>query len=448
MAVIGVVADDFTGTASAGVLVARTGAKTGLFFDAAKVSEFQEKDRLDAVYVSSNSRHLPAKEAYEAVVNATKELQKLGIKYYSKKIDTTMRGGIGYEIDAMLETLGGDKIAVMVTAMPASRRICVGGHSVIDGTILTETSVAKDVVTPVQECYIPELIQKQSKYPVELIPLKEVLKGEEHLQKMLQKARSEGSRIIIVDAISMEHVDLIAKTCVDLKWDVLAVDPGPFTMKMSYYLGAIGKEAKMMKKEVVKAGDKTVLLMVGSANPSTKTQIERLCNGNKKVIRISASAKEFAAGSDRAESEIRRVTEAVLTAIKIVPAPEAVIVETALHGEVMDLRKEDERYSYEPGTSSRMINTGLATVTELVLDAVGQEKIAGLVLTGGDTMESICRRIGVVCIQALDNIVAQVDVGRIIGKYDGLPVVVKGGFCGYEDVAIDIVDRIFAENAE
>ena len=107
MAVIGVVADDFTGTASAGVLVARTGAKTGLFFDAAKVSEFQERDRLDAVYVSSNSRHLPAKEAYEAVVNATKELQKLGIKYYSKKIDTTMRGGIGYEIDAMLETLGG-----------------------------------------------------------------------------------------------------------------------------------------------------------------------------------------------------------------------------------------------------------------------------------------------------------------------------------------------------
>ena len=114
----------------------------------------------------------------------------------------------------------------------------------------------------------------------------------------------------------------------------------------------------------------------------------------------------------------------------------------------MDLRKEDERYSYEPGTSSRMINTGLATVTELVLDAVGQEKIAGLMLTGGDTMESICRRIGVVCIQALDNIVAQVDVGRIIGKYDGRPVVVKGGFCGYEDVAIDIVDRIFAENAE
>ena len=130
--------------------------------------------------------------------------------------------------------------------------------------------------------------------------------------------------------------------------------------------------------------------MVGSANPSTKTQIERLCNGNKKVIRISASAKEFAAGSDRAESEIRRVTEAVLTAIKIVPAPEAVIVETALHGEVMDLRKEDERYSYEPGTSSRMINTGLATVTELVLDAVGQEKIAGLIvvyLSDGNTLK-------------------------------------------------------------
>ena len=448
MAVIGVVADDFTGTASAGVLVARTGAKTGLFFDAAKVNEFQEKGRLDAVYVSSNSRHLPPQKAYEAVADATKGLQKLGVKYYSKKIDTTMRGGIGYEIDAMLETLGGDKIAVMVTAMPASRRICVGGHSVIDGTILTETSVAKDVITPVQECYIPELIQKQSKYSVELIPLKEVLKGEEHLKEILQKTRLAGNRIIIVDAISMEHVDLIAKTCVDLRWDVLAVDPGPFTMKMSYYRGVIGIEVPKKENSAVKTGDKTVLLMVGSANPSTKTQMERLCESNKRTVSIHASAKEFAAGSGRAESEIRRVTEAVLTAIKKASAPEAVIVETALHGEVVDLRKEDEHYNYEPGTSSRMINTGLAIVTEQVLDAVGQAKIAGLMLTGGDTMESICRRIGVACIQALDHIVAQVDVGRMIGKYDGLPVVVKGGFCGYEDVAIDIVDRIFAENAE
>ena len=60
-------------------------------------------------------------------------------------------------------------------------------------------------------------------------------------------------------------------------------------------------------------------------------------------------------------------------------------------------------------------------------------------------MESVCRTIGVECIQALDNIVAQVDVGRIMGAYEGLPIVVKGGFCGYEDIGIDIVERLLLE---
>ena len=57
-------------------------------------------------------------------------------------------------------------------------------------------------------------------------------------------------------------------------------------------------------------------------------------------------------------------------------------------------------------------------------------------------MEKVCRKIGVACIKAEDNIVAQVDVGKIIGRYDGMPLVVKGGFCGSEDIGIEIVRRL------
>ena len=85
MAVIGAVTDDFTGTASAGVLVARSQAKTGLFFDADAVKNFKDSERLDAVYVSSNSRHMPPREAYRAVKEVTEELKQMGIRYYSKK---------------------------------------------------------------------------------------------------------------------------------------------------------------------------------------------------------------------------------------------------------------------------------------------------------------------------------------------------------------------------
>lgn len=445
MANIGAVTDDFTGTASAGVLVARTGAKTGLFFDADAVKNFKDSDRLDAVYVSSNSRHLPPQTAYEEVRKTTIELQNMGIKYLSKKIDTTMRGGIGFEIDAMLECMGDDSIAVMVTAMPPSRRICVGGFSVIDGVILTETPVAHDVKTPVRDCYVPSIIDRQSKYHVATVNIKEVLAGTENLKEKMNRAKKhEGARIIVVDAITMEHIDTIAKACVELGWNVLAVDPGPFTMKLAYHRGIINEVHVSDSSKIDINRNKTALFMVGSANSSTKKQVEILCADNDKNIRISAEPEKLLEGGDIATEEVQRVAESVITLLNGVEKPQAIIVETALHGSVLNLAEEDRKHEYEKGTSSRMINDGLARITEKVLKSE-RNKIAGLLLTGGDTMESICRKIGVSCIQALDNIVAQVDVGKIIGKYEGLPVIVKGGFCGYETVGIDIVERLFLE---
>lgn len=447
MAIIGVVADDFTGTASAGVFVAKSQARTGLFFDAQSVENFQDADRLDAVYVSSNSRHLKPETAYKEVASTTAALKKLGARYFSKKIDTTLRGGIGTEIDAMLDLLGEDAIAVMVTAMPPSKRICVGGYSVIDGVVLTETSVAKDVKTPVTECYVPDLIRKQTKQRVDFVPLNDVLKGTDHLKEVLQKSRMNGSRVIILDAITMEHIDTIAKACVELKWNILAVDPGPFTMKLAYHRNIIGEQISAVPEKTERPRDKTVMIVAGSANPSTKAQMEYLCGQNPQCRVVSIAPAELIDGGEKANKEVKRATSEIVGLFSSPEPPHVILIETALHGVIVNLDQEDQRHQYETGASSALINDGLAQITEHVLEAVGQKRVAGLMLTGGDTMESVCRKIGVQCIQALDNIVSQVDVGRIIGKYDGLPIVVKGGFCGYEGVGVDIVERLFWESS-
>ena len=79
---------------------------------------------------------------------------------------------------------------------------------------------------------------------------------------------------------------------------------------------------------------------------------------------------------------------------------------------------------------------------------VAARNLLGLVYYGrGDVIEALVEWILSKNFQAEDNIVAQVDVGKIIGRYDGLPVVVKGGFCGYKEVMIDILDRLFLETA-
>ena len=45
--------------------------------------------------------------------------------------------------------------------------------------------------------------------------------------------------MILHGCITMEHIDLIAQACVELGWNVLAVDPGALTMKLKHRRGTI-----------------------------------------------------------------------------------------------------------------------------------------------------------------------------------------------------------------
>ena len=185
MPLIGAVADDLTGATTTGVLLARSKARTAVFFNEEAAKKEAACEELDAILISSNSRPLPGDEAYEKVHSATEALVDMGVKYFSKRIDTTLRGGVGVEIDAMMDVIGNDVVAVVVPAMPQSRRILVGGYSVIDGVALINTPVAQDVRTPVHENYIPRLLAGQSKRKVELIGLDVVLKGREAIAEEL-----------------------------------------------------------------------------------------------------------------------------------------------------------------------------------------------------------------------------------------------------------------------
>lgn len=190
MPMIGVVADDLTGATTTGVLLARSQARTAVFFNVEAAANAESVERLDAVIISSNSRPLPANEAYEKVKEATGALQQMGVTYFQKRTDTTMRGGIGVEIDAMLDQLSPDTVAVVVPAMPQSRRILVGGYSVIDGVALVNTPVARDVRTPVTENYIPRLIAGQTRRQVGLVTLDHVLGGDRAVKEALAQQRA------------------------------------------------------------------------------------------------------------------------------------------------------------------------------------------------------------------------------------------------------------------
>ncbi len=445
MPTIGIVSDDLTGATTVGTLLARGKAEAAVFFDAESVPESKELKKLDAVLISTGSRSFPPLKAYEKVKKAAEILKSTGVLYFQKRIDTTLRGGIGVEIDAMLDSLP-KAVAIVVPAMPQSRRILVGGYSVIDGEALVNTQVAKDVLTPVKEAYIPRLIAGQSKRRVGFVALDKVLGGAEMIKEALIEQRECGCEIIVADAITQKDVRSIAEAGVSLAWNIVTVDPGPFTIETARVRGLIGKdEPKNLPK--LSGTERTVLIAAGSATEVTRKQMESFCR-DKRHVRISVDPRMLIEGRETAGCEVEKAVRAAEELLQSKEdRPKALLFETALHGERLNLDAEDKRLHCKKGTSGSRINAGLGEIIAQVLNKTEKNKIAGIYMTGGDTMVSVCRRLGAGSIKVEDYIIPQTDVGRLSGgKYDGLPIIGKGGLTGNEEIVYDIVERLFAES--
>ena len=238
----------------------------------------------------------------------------------------------------------------------------------------------------------------------------------------------------------------IAQACISLNWDVVSVDPGPFTSKLAYYRDIIGAEEPNLPPQGDETG-KTVLIAAGSATPVTKKQMEILCQ-DERHVRISVEPIPLIDGGEAALDEAYRAVNRAVELLKKPVPPRAILFETALHGELLNLDEEDAKRHYAGGMSANRINAGLGTIIQQVLEIVGKDKVAGLYTTGGDTMVNVCYQLGVECIEVLDYVIPQTDIGRLIGSpYSGLPVVGKGGLTGNDNTACDIVTRLFNEAA-
>lgn len=443
MAKFGIVADDLTGATTVGVLLGRAGISSAAFFDEKSIDTDKN---YEAVIVNTDSRALPPEAARDCVRRAVRALKEDGTRYFSKRIDTTLRGGIGFEIDAMLDELPPDTVAVMVPAMPQSRRIVVGGYSVIDGTALSETPVAKDVRTPVTESYIPALLENQTKRKTGMIPLRAVLSGADAVADCIVKERRQEVEVFIVDAISEEHVRRIAEAIVSLKWNVLAVDPGPFTEQLARARGfGHGERPELDGGEFGSAAG-TVLVVSGSASPVTRKQMKYLM-AQEGVASVSVSPVALIDREKGTQDEVMRVLKEAKKRLDR-KNTSVLILETAVTSRSIPLNELEKRLGLKPGEAASLINNGLGQIV-VALFSEAADIFKGMYLTGGDTMVHVLKALGAKGIELVDYVIPQADLGRIIGGgQDGLVVVGKGGLTGKDDTAELIVKRIFAESAK
>lgn len=145
-----------------------------------------------ALAFTSDSRHVSPTEAARRVAALVAPLRRVPQVRWYKKIDSTLRGNLGSELEAMLRSLAQDRPlppAILCPAFPAQRR------GLEDGYLVHEQ-------TPPRTVHLPTLLEAQSQLPVAAIPLAVVRQGPEALAEALAAAYGRGAQLLVVDALA------------------------------------------------------------------------------------------------------------------------------------------------------------------------------------------------------------------------------------------------------
>lgn len=423
-----VVADDLTGANATGVLLKKNGFDTLTLLRSAMDRASSLSD-CDCLVLPTDSRAIPAEEAYHRVREALELLAGPEVVLYAKRIDSTLRGNLGSETDAFLDYLGSRYMAVCVPCFPASGRVLVGSHLMVNGKPLRKTEAASDPKCPIQVSDALALFRKQSKYPVCAIHLDDVQDGPEHLCRVIEGAQREGARILLVDSVSTDDMSVVAEALVKAAIPVVTVDPGPFTAIMG----------KKLIPKAVKPSHGKVLCAIGSVNGVAAAQAKLLLS-QMPVAAVYLDTARILESEQSREMEIDRLTRKLLAL-----SATSDILSVIGCGIDPKQRVPFEPYMAKRGMNaeelSERINTAFAQVTLNVIS--GCPSVKGVYSTGGDITAAIHRAAGTVGLRLLDEVVPLAGYGIAMGgSLEGTAFVSKGGMVGDEKAMITCVSYL------
>ncbi|MFK9091679.1 four-carbon acid sugar kinase family protein [Bacillus salipaludis] len=416
---LAVIADDLTGANDTGVQFAKQGLKTTVLFSDTQLQPTHLSE--DVIVLNSDSRALPFGRAYDVVFNLSSQLNKLNVSNVFKKVDSTMRGHIGAEIDAVMDVFQ-LKTSFVVPAFPKSNRMTMNGNHYVNGVLLGETEIAHDPVSPVKISYLPKLLEEQSKRKVELISISDVRKGKRHLsEKMNALSSSTTPKIIIVDATTDEELQTIVEAANGLHENFLWVGSAGIA---SHLFNTGYREEPLQKNQ---DGERLpVLVVAGSVKSITHRQIQELKEKHH-VEEIVISPEEFFF-EDRRNLEIERIVkagQAILEKSDLVistnPGQEAI-------NKVKDLQHSGGLSNFDIG------NTIAEAMGEIAGQLIECKRISGAILTGGDIAGATCKVLKGEGIRVIGEVEAGIPYGKLFGGlFDGLPLVTKAGAFGTEE---------------
>lgn len=439
--VFAIIADDLTGSGDTGVQFASFGLKTRVLlgdwtYDSLKGT--------DVIVLNTESRPLKGEEAYNAVISVSKLARERGVYPIYKKIDSTMRGNVGVETEALMDAFSFD-MAIICPAFPDNGRTVIGGYLLVGGELVSRTPISRDPISPVKEAHIPTMLSKTVRRPVFSIDISLLAGGPESLSKALAKLKQPSGSIVVIDAITNEDLETIVKSLFLHEGDTpsfLDLNGNYSSVILTGSAGLARPLAKMLVKrlgkEPPKPKAKNILLLIGSVNPVSREQLSQLKERkNPWVVTLnvgsvleSESAWEMTA-KEALDSLLKAISEGYSTLVLTTPADPK---------DMESLRAIAQERGIDKTTLSLRIAKLLAKVASTTLDKID---IHGVIATGGDTARALLNELQANGIDLISEVSPGIPIGIISGgPKSGLKIITKAGGFGKPDVLIQSVEQL------
>ena len=274
-ALLGCIADDFTGATDLANMLVRGGMRT---VQTIGVPASNEAIAADALVVALKSRTITPADAVAQSLAALDWLRAQGCRQfffkYCSTFDSTDAGNIGPVADALLDALSADVSASAFTiacpAFPENGRTIFRGHLFVGDALLNESGMENHPLTPMRDANLVRVLQRQTQSKVGLVRYDAVARGVPAVLEAFDALRRDGARMAIADAISDADLHVLGQACADLT--LITGGSGvalglPDNFRRAGLLDAQADAAQLPRVEGLSA------VLAGSASKATNAQV-------------------------------------------------------------------------------------------------------------------------------------------------------------------------------
>ena len=418
----GIIADDLTGALDGGLQLWKAGRRVSVYLPGGDIDDTQ-----DAVIVlDTESRNSSETEARTRAADAAARLNVLGAPLTYKKIDSTLRGHPGAELEVILEGMAFEA-ALVAPALPRLGRTVHDGVLLLNNVPLADTEFAADPLSPVASSSVLDILAAGSRLPVRGISVENLAAAANDPDLFFAFAESAGGpSIIVADGETEDDLRTAARLIGGLRGRVLPCGSAGLLEFLSSGVGP--RVAEPSRTEPPRRAPRTsspeqVVVVSSSMSSTTKTQIDGFVRNG--AVRISPDRVSLFSGESAAAMAERHV----LQGLEALRAGKDVVMDAGgRHG---DLPADHETASRQ----SMIIQEYLEESLSRLVQGVRSGPSIGLVVAGGETALSVCRALLVQGIDLCGEVEPFVPAGRIVGGVvDGLEIVTKAG--GFGTVAV------------